>query len=200
MTSMEIRSSKSGSTRSSMRTTWRGHCAFPSIRCISVWKTVSSLCPCSLRRMSISQSPMESTAIIGCSLPWILVLLSRMPRQIVVEPRLSVHSKASLMRGIGPLYSPPTLPLASGRSWAMAMSSQALSSSRGSSEASMPNSSICDTPSATPRSIGEITVASASRCPGCAAFSGCVFWYAPALKQRGLFFWFTSSVKCWSRR
>mmetsp|Transcript_64692 Transcript_64692/g.89519 ORF Transcript_64692/g.89519 Transcript_64692/m.89519 type:complete len:214 (+) Transcript_64692:416-1057(+) len=88
MTSMAMRSSKSGSTRSSRRATCSGHCAFPSMRCISVWNTISKLPsrPCSWRRMSSSQSPTESTAIIGCSLPWIRVLLSRIARQIVVEP------------------------------------------------------------------------------------------------------------------
>eukprot|EP00959_Pyramimonas_sp_CCMP1952_P047113 983582-Pyramimonas_sp.AAC.1 len=60
-------------------------------------------------------------------------------------------------------------------SCAIASSSQQRSSSFGSSEASIPKSSICETPSATPSSIGETRVASASRWPP-SALRGWVFW------------------------
>mmetsp|Transcript_50899 Transcript_50899/g.143277 ORF Transcript_50899/g.143277 Transcript_50899/m.143277 type:complete len:215 (+) Transcript_50899:316-960(+) len=71
ITSIVIPSWKSGSIRSSTRASCRGVWKCPSIRCISVWKTACSalFLPCRRRSMRSSQSPIEITAIIGCSLP-----------------------------------------------------------------------------------------------------------------------------------
>mmetsp|Transcript_6720 Transcript_6720/g.18354 ORF Transcript_6720/g.18354 Transcript_6720/m.18354 type:complete len:261 (-) Transcript_6720:430-1212(-) len=104
ITSMVILSSNPSYTRSSTRATCRGVCAWPSIRCISVWNTSSSgpIGPTFLLNNSISQSPTDITAIMGCSFPCILVLLSSTASRIVVDPRLSVFSNALRMSGIGP--------------------------------------------------------------------------------------------------
>mmetsp|Transcript_73289 Transcript_73289/g.237005 ORF Transcript_73289/g.237005 Transcript_73289/m.237005 type:complete len:243 (-) Transcript_73289:245-973(-) len=177
MTSIGMLSSKCSSSRSSMRHICSGHCACPSMRCISVWQITCNgwLLPCTLRRMTSSQSPMETMAIMGCGLPWMRLLLSMMASTTVSEPRLSVASKARLMNGMGPRYVSCGARSLPGRSWIMPSSSQTFSSSFGSREASMPNSSTCETPSATPSSSGEWTVASASLWPS-RALPGCVFW------------------------
>mmetsp|Transcript_8042 Transcript_8042/g.19977 ORF Transcript_8042/g.19977 Transcript_8042/m.19977 type:complete len:235 (-) Transcript_8042:446-1150(-) len=104
MTSIVISSSKSGSMRSSTLASCRGVCTCPSMRCISVWNaTCIGLDLDGKRRSSkSSQSPTVMTATIGCSFPWILVLLSRTARMHVVEPRASVPSNALLNSCIGP--------------------------------------------------------------------------------------------------
>mmetsp|Transcript_7969 Transcript_7969/g.16711 ORF Transcript_7969/g.16711 Transcript_7969/m.16711 type:complete len:203 (-) Transcript_7969:139-747(-) len=200
MTSMVMPSWKSGSMRPSTLASCNGVCTCPSMRCISVRNTASNgLCRLLILRSTISsQSPTVITAIIGCSLPWIRVLLSSKAKTTVVEPKLSVASKASLSNGTGPLYASWGEGLLLGTSWYMPRSSQYLRSSRGNREASMPNSSTCDTPSATPRIIGDSKHTSASLWPSL-SFTGCVFWYERALKQRGLFLWYCSA-KCCSRR
>mmetsp|Transcript_104128 Transcript_104128/g.323744 ORF Transcript_104128/g.323744 Transcript_104128/m.323744 type:complete len:379 (+) Transcript_104128:299-1435(+) len=177
MTSMVISSWNSGSILSSTLASCRGVCACPSMRCISVWQITCNgwLLPCTLRRMTSSQSPMETMAIMGCGLPWMRLLLSMMASTTVSEPRLSVASKARLMNGMGPRYVSCGARSLPGRSWIMPSSSQTFSSSFGSREASMPKSSICETPSATPTTMGDSSLASASLCPF-KACAGCVFW------------------------
>mmetsp|Transcript_62690 Transcript_62690/g.180326 ORF Transcript_62690/g.180326 Transcript_62690/m.180326 type:complete len:251 (-) Transcript_62690:249-1001(-) len=176
MTSKASSSSKSGSTRSSTRANCKGVCTWPSMRCISVWNTACKPLwrPCKRRNMSNSQSPIVSTATIGCNFPWILVLLSKMASNTVVEPRLSVSSYASFNNDTGPRYASCGLIGRSGMSCDMPSSSQVRKSSLGNSDASMPNSSSWDTPSATPSNIGDANVASASLWPFF-IFPGCVF-------------------------
>mmetsp|Transcript_128629 Transcript_128629/g.320792 ORF Transcript_128629/g.320792 Transcript_128629/m.320792 type:complete len:206 (-) Transcript_128629:528-1145(-) len=72
MASRAPSSENPGSRSSSMRSSCSGVCRLLPIRCISVWSTTwKRLSAPDRRSKTNSQSPIVTTPIIGCNLPWI---------------------------------------------------------------------------------------------------------------------------------
>mmetsp|Transcript_75857 Transcript_75857/g.198953 ORF Transcript_75857/g.198953 Transcript_75857/m.198953 type:complete len:394 (+) Transcript_75857:505-1686(+) len=185
MTSTWTASSYIGSMRRSTRVTRRLALWLSLSRRLPLWLMTSRGRPGASPRRSTSssQSPTETTLTIGHGLPRTWPLLSIRAIITAAEPWHGVFSKASLSSGTGPLYDALTSPFSPGRSWSEASAPHAWSRARGSLEASRPNSSRRDTPSATPRHMEAARVASASFWR-LRIFSGWGFWQLLALKQR----------------